>query len=122
MKISNKHLRSIIKEALLLEAPKVDLSPDNEKPPADEDKDLDIKTLGITVPPTLKKLLDPDVSPAKYADLDQIVDEGDNINHQALAIASFALSYTDMDETSATRVLAKAKELVPKMIKSKQNK
>lgn len=121
MKISNKHLRSIIKEALLLEEPKVDLSPSKDPSKTKEDKDLDIDTLGITVPANLKKLLDPDISPAKYADLDQVIDQADNINHQALAIASFALSYADMDESSANKILVKAKELVTKIIKSQQN-
>ena len=121
MKISNKHLRSIIKEALLLEEPKVDLSPSKDPSKTKEDKDLDIDTLGITVPANLKKLLDPDISPAKYADLDQVIDQADNINHQALAIASFALSYADMDESSANKILVKAKELVTKIIKTQQN-
>jgi len=128
MKITKQQLRRVIREEktkvlrikrIISEAkPEVDLGSDKEE----EDKDLDIETLGMNLPPTLKKLLDPDVSPAKYASLDQVIDDGDNINHQALAIAAFALSYTDMDEATATRVLAKARELVPKIIKSKQNK
>jgi hypothetical protein len=128
MKITKRQLRRIIREekekllsnkSIISEEPKVDLSPDKKK---EEDKDLDISDLGMSIPPTLKRLLDPDVSPAKYADLDQAVDEADNINHQGLAIAAFALSYSDMDESSATRILVKAKELVPKIIKAKQKK
>jgi len=127
MKITKRQLRRIIREEkskvlrikkIISEAkPEVDLGTDKEE----EDKDLDINDLGMTLPSTLKKLLDPDITPAKYADLDQILDQGDNINHQAIAIAAFALSYSDMDESSATRILAKARELVPKIIKS-QNK
>jgi hypothetical protein len=126
MKITKRQLRRIIREEktkvirikrIISEAkPEVNLGSDKEE----EDTDLDAKTLGMNLPPTLKKLLDPDISPAKYADLDQAVDEGDNINHQAIAIAAFALSYSDMDEDSASRILAKAKELVPKIVKSKQ--
>ena len=128
MKITKSQIRRIIREEkekllsnkrIISEEPKVDLSPDKKK---EEDKDLDISDLGMSIPPTLKRLLDPDVSPAKYADLDQAVDEADNINHQGLAIAAFALSYSDMDESSATRILVKAKELVPKIIKAKQKK
>jgi len=127
MKITKRQLRRIIREEkskvlrikkIISEAkPEVDLGTDKEE----EDKDLDINDLGMTLPSTLKKLLDPDITPAKYADLDQTLDQGDNINHQAIAIAAFALSYSDMDESSATRILAKARELVPKIIKS-QNK
>ena len=127
MKITKRKLRKIIKEEKskilrikqIISEETVDLSPDKKKK-GEEDKDLDISQLGITLPASLKRLLDPDVSPAKYADLDQVIDEGDNINHQALAIAAFTLSYADMDEGSATRILVKAKELVPKIIKSKK--
>ena len=118
MKIKSRYLRQIIREALLLEEPNVDLTPDKNK----TDKDLEVDSLDIPIPATLKKLLDPDISPAKYADLDQVIDQADNLNHQALAIASFALSYTDMSESDAVIVLNKAKALVPKIIKSQQKK
>tara|TARA_B100000700_G_C14775705_1_gene728881 strand:- start:223 stop:594 length:372 start_codon:yes stop_codon:yes gene_type:complete len=121
MKVSNNKLRQIIKEALLLEEPKIDLKPSKNPDKSKVDKDLDIDAIGLSVPANLKKLLDPDISPAKYADLDQVIDQADNVNHQALAIAGFALSYADMDESSANKILVKAKELVSKIIKSQQN-
>ena len=126
MKITKRQLRRIIREEkekilrikkIISEAPSVDLTPEKK---GEEDKDLDVSALGMSIPANLKRLLDPDITPAKYADLDQAVDEGDNINHQALAVAAFSLSYADMDEGSATRILVKAKELVPKIIKSQQ--
>ncbi len=129
MKITKRQLRRIIREEkekilrikkIISEAPGVDLTPEKKEKKGEEDKDLDVSTLGMSIPANLKRLLDPDITPAKYADLDQAVDEGDNINHQALAVAAFALSYADMDEGSATRILVKAKELVPKIIKSQQ--
>ena len=120
MKVSNNKLRQIIKEALLLEEPKIDLKPSKNPDKSKVDKDLDIDAIGLSVPANLKKLLDPDISPAKYADLDQVIDQADNVNHQALAIAGFALSYADMDESSANKILVKAKELVAKIIKSQQ--
>tara|TARA_Y100000592_G_scaffold100125_1_gene178719 strand:- start:159 stop:530 length:372 start_codon:yes stop_codon:yes gene_type:complete len=121
MKVSNNKLRQIIKEALMLEEPKIDLKPSKNPDKSKVDKDLDIDAIGLSVPANLKKLLDPDISPAKYADLDQVIDQADNVNHQALAIAGFALSYADMDESSANKILVKAKELVSKIIKSQQN-
>lgn len=86
-----------------------------------EDKDLNIEELeGLQLPPVLKKLLDPDITPAQYAKIDQIVDASGNENHQAFAIAAFILSYADMDEGAANQILNKAKGLVPKIIKARQ--
>lgn len=86
-----------------------------------EDKDLDIGELeGMSLPPVLKKLLDPDVTPAQYAKIDQMVDASGNENHQAFAIAAFILSYADMDEGSAMKILSKARSLVPKIIKARE--
>ncbi len=106
MKISRKQIGKLI-ENLLKEQK--------------EDKDLNIEELeGLQLPPVLKKLLDPDISPAQYAKIDQIVDASGNANHQAFAIAAFILSYADMDEGAATQILNKAKSLVPKIIKARE--
>jgi len=107
MRITKRQLRRIINEELLREKK--------------EDKDLDIDELeGMKLPPMLKKLLDPDVSPQKYAAIDQMVDEGGNINHQAFAIAAFVLSYADMEEAVALSMLNKAKALIPKIVKARE--
>ena len=107
MRITKRQLRRIINEELLREKK--------------EDKDLDIDELeGMKLPPMLKKLLDPDVSPQKYAAIDQMVDEGGNINHQAFAIAAFVLSYADMEEAAALSMLNKAKALIPKIVKARE--
>jgi hypothetical protein len=107
MRITKRQLRRIINEELLREK--------------EEDKDLDIDELeGMKLPPMLKKLLDPDVSPQKYAAIDQMVDEGGNINHQAFAIAAFVLSYADMEEAVALSMLNKAKALIPKIVKARE--
>jgi hypothetical protein len=107
MRITKRQLRRIINEELLREK--------------EEDKDLDIDELeGMKLPPMLKKLLDPDVSPQKYAAIDQMVDEGGNINHQAFAIAAFVLSYADMEEAAALSMLNKAKSLIPKIVKARE--
>ena len=88
---------------------------------AEEDQDLDIGELeGMQLPPMLKKLLDPDISPQKYAAIDQMVDEGGNVKHQAFAIAAFVLSYAEMEEGAAMSMLNKAKALIPKIIKARE--
>ena len=107
MRLTNKQLRRIIREEMIRE----------EK----QDTDLDIAELeGLQLPPVLKKLLDPEISPAQYAKIDQMVDAGGNENHQAFAIAAFILSYADMDPGAADQILNKAKRLVPKIIKARE--
>ena len=110
MKISRDALRKIIKEAMVTEQ-------DQEVP----DKDLSVDDLdGMSLPPLLKKLLDPDVTPAKFMKIDQMLDESGNINHQAFAIAAFTLSYAEMDQMKAKQMLQKATGLVPKIIAARE--
>jgi len=88
-----------------------------------EDKDFNLEELeGLNLPTVLKKLLDPNITPAKYADIDAEVDASGNINHQGFAIAAFALSYADMDGSGAESILAKAKAIIPKIIKAREKK
>lgn len=110
--ITEKKLRSIVKNYLIEQ---------KLVPEAEEDKDLDIGELeGMNLPPVLKKLLDPDISPQKYASIDQMVDAGGNVKHQAFAIAAFVLSYADMDEGTSVKMLNLAKGLIPKIIKARE--
>lgn len=111
MKISRDALRKIIKESMITEQESQD-SPD---------QDLSVDDLGgMSLPPLLKKLLDPDVTPAKFMKIDQMLDESGNINHQAFAIAAFTLSYAEMDEMRAKQMLQKATALVPKIIAARE--
>jgi hypothetical protein len=115
---NEKRVRRLIREALVEMAVK---SSEKLLKEEKEDKDLDLEELeGLNLPPMLKKLLDPNISPAQYAKIDQMVDASDNANHQAFAIAAFILSYADMDEGAATQILAKSKGLVPKIIKARE--
>lgn len=110
MKISRDSLRKIIKEAIL-----------TEQTQDSPDKDLTADDLGgMSLPPLLKKLLDPDVTPAKFMKIDQMLDESGNVNHQAFAIAAFTLSYAEMDEMRAKQMLQKATGLVPKIIAARE--
>ena len=87
-----------------------------------EDIDLDLAELDLpAIPPVLKKLLDPNITPAKYADIDQIVDQSGNKDHQAFAIAAFILSYADMDEGVADAIITKTRGLIPKILKARQS-
>lgn len=111
MRISKNHLRSIIREEILKE---------NKS-----DADLDISELeGLNLPPILKKLLDPGVSPQEYAKIDDKVDNAGNANHQGFAIAAFAISYADkngeIDEDRALTVLRNAIKFVPKIVKARE--
>ena len=65
-------------------------------------------------------MLDPDISPAEYAKLDQKVDAGGNPMHQALALAAFALSYGEMNQANTEQILTTARKLVGKIIKKRE--
>ena len=90
-----------------------------------KDADLDISELeGLNLPPILKKLLDPEVSPQEYAKIDDKVDNAGNPSHQGFAIAAFAISYADkngeIDENQAMTVLRNAIKFVPKIVKARK--
>ncbi len=106
MKITNKQIRRIIREELIRE---------------EKDADFDITQIaGINLPAFMKKMLDPDATPAQYAKFDQQVDTGDKPDHQAIALVSFALSYTDEDEARAKKILSRAIQMLPKIMKAKE--
>lgn len=110
--MTEKKLRSIVRNYLIERKSITEV---------EEDKDLDISELeGLNLPPVLKKLLDPKVSPQRYASIDQMIDAGGNVKHQAFAIAAFALSYADMDEGTSIKMLNLAKGLVPKIVKARE--
>lgn len=110
MRITRAHLRRLIRESLqgnLLEAD-------------EEDIDFDPDDLaGMQIPVGLKKMLDPDVSPAKYAALDSQLDDTGKPEHQAFALVAFALSYADGDFGGVKALLRKALQLVPKIEKAR---
>ena len=111
MKITKRQLHKIIKEERLK------ILSEEEK----EDKDFDPEELtGLNIPAPLKKLLDPDITPVKFMDLDQKLDAGGNVNHQAVAIAAFVLSYADNDEKEAKRLLRKTLDILPRILKAQQ--
>jgi len=115
MKITKRQLKRIIRESLqvnLLEA-------DEEEAPALDPDDL----AGLQIPVGLKKMLDPDVSPAKYAALDSQLDASGKPEHQAFALIAFAYNYSNPskpdDFGGAKALLRKALQLVPKIEKAR---
>jgi len=85
-----------------------------------EDIDFDPADFeGLSLTPILKKMLDPNISPAKYADLDAQLDDSGNPNQQGFALAAFALSYSDGSADSAIQLLKKALTFVPKIEKAR---
>ena len=68
----------------------------------------------------MKKMLDPNTTPPQYAKFDQQGDTGDKPDHQAIALVSFALSYADEDEARAKKILNRAVQMLPKIMKAKE--
>jgi len=87
----------------------------------EEDIDFDPAELeGISLTPVLKKMLNPDVPPAKYVQLDAELDDNGNPNQQGFALAAFALSYADGDPNNGAMLLKKGLEAIKKIEKAKQ--
>ena len=117
--ISESDLRKMIKEQLVSSLKTI--SERRKIRENKEDVDLDLSKLDLpAIPPILQKLLDPNITPAKYADIDQVVDQSGNKDHQAFAIAAFILSYADMDEGASEAILTKARGLIPKILKARE--
>jgi hypothetical protein len=121
MKITRKQIRDIIRESL--KNKKLIIEKDNDPEVDkfdDEEVDLDFDPgdiSGVNVPAGLKRLLDPDISAVKFMDLDAQLDDSGSIQHQAFAIAAFALTYADNDPTQTRELLKKAIQLLPKILK-----
>ena len=63
------------------------------------------KAVDLPIPKKLVKLLDPDITPQKFAALDAELDAGDNKKHQAFAIAGFAMTYANNDASVAEEII-----------------
>ena len=109
MKIKLLKLRKLIRETILNEEEK-------------EDVNFDPDSAKLNMPASLKKLLDPNISPMKFAQLDKERDASDDPKKQAIALAVFALNYADMDENEAVQLLQRAKTLAPKIADVKNEK
>ena len=122
MKISETKLRGIVRKQLqikkLEELSKKALTEEEKKP----DVDFDPKSLkGITIPAVLKRVLDPNISPMRFAKLDAELDEKGSDKEQAFALLAFALTYSDNDIKKAVQLLQQAKILAPRVAKALEN-
>jgi hypothetical protein len=118
MKITKeKDLRESIKNQL------VALKEQADKLEEKQEIDLDFDPTKLQgVPKNLVKLLDPNVTPQKFAALDAQLDDKGSPQHQAFALLAYAISYADNDVKAAQGLLKKAISLAPKVQKMMDNK
>ena len=111
MIIKEAELRKAIQEQLSDLVKKAKLVTEKTKE-MDVDVDpADIK--GLSAP--IKKLLNPDISPQKFAALDQAVDQKGKPIHQAQALVGFALTYVENNVDEAEKLLRKAIQQLAKV-------
>jgi hypothetical protein len=113
---TEKEIRRSIREELRLALVKYKTRLDEQK---EEDVDFKPEESGLSLPKGLQRLLDPDLSPQKFASLDSQLDDSGKPAHQAIAIAVFALNYSDNDEDGAKKIMMKAIQALPKLVKAK---
>jgi hypothetical protein len=109
MKITRKQLTKLILDHmdLLLEQP-------GEEAP-DEDVDFDPEASDLKLTPAIQKLLDPDINPQKFVQLDAMLDERGTFDQKAQALAGYALTYGQNDPATADKLLKKAAGFAKKM-------
>lgn len=71
----------------------------------------------LPVPKKLVKLLDPDITPQKFAQRDAELDASGRPQDHAFACAAFALTYADNDAKQAMKILKMAIAQLPKIAK-----
>ena len=106
MRLSKRQLKRIIRE----ERSKL-LSEQEERVV------FDPESVDFTVPKKLIKLLDPDITPQKFAQRDAELDDTGKPNEHAFALVAYALTYADNDPDQALKILKLAITQVPKIIK-----
>ena len=104
MRLTTKQLKKIIKEEILREK--------------EERVVFDPENVDLPIPQKLKKLLDPNLSPQKFAAFDAELDASGSPAHQAFALAAFAMTYADNDEAAAKKILTTATALTVKIAKA----
>jgi 5'-deoxynucleotidase YfbR-like HD superfamily hydrolase len=105
IKITKRQLRKIIREQILRE--------EKEERIVFDPDDVD-----LPIPAKLKKLLNPDLSPQKFAAFDAELDASGTPQHQGFAIAAYTMTYADNDLQTAKKILQTATGLIPKIAKA----
>jgi len=82
---------------------------------------FDPESVDLPIPKPLQRLLNPDVSPQKFAAFDAEMDASGTPQHQAFALAAFAMTYADEDgsdpkASGAQDILKKALQMLPKIM------
>ena len=113
---TEKEIRRAIREELRSALVKYKTNRLNEQ--GKEDVDFDPESSGLGLPKGLQKLLDPDLPPAKFAQLDQQLDDQGKPRQQAIATAVYALNYADNNEGDAKVLLQKAIQILPKLVQA----
>ncbi len=113
---TEKELRRAIREELRIIVTRHNLQKLNEE--EDKEKaDVNFDPEGTAIPKALQKMLDPDITPQKFAQLDSQLDDAGNPKQQALAVAVYALNYADNDLQKAKKLLSLATAAVPNLLK-----
>tara|TARA_Y100000593_G_scaffold91801_1_gene181613 strand:- start:2694 stop:3059 length:366 start_codon:yes stop_codon:yes gene_type:complete len=105
MKLTESQLRKIIQQYLRR----------NLMTEGEERAVFDTETVDLPIPKNLQKLLDPNISPQKFAKLDAELDTKGDPRHQAFAIAAFAMTYADNEPEDAEKLLKMALPLLKKI-------
>ncbi len=104
MRLTKKQLRKIIRESYIA------LLTEEEERAVFNPEDVD-----LPIPKELLKLLDPDITPKRFAELDAKLDTSGKPQHQAFAIAAFAMTYADNVSEDAEKIVKMALPLLKKI-------
>ena len=113
---TEKEIRRAIREELRVIVTRHNLQKLNEQEEK-EKEDVNFDPEGTGIPKALQKMLDPDITPQKFAQLDAQLDDAGNPKQQALAVAVYALNYADNDLQKAKKLLSLATAAVPNLLK-----
>ena len=100
MKISDKELLSLIREA--------EGDAKDAKTPQSSFDPAAVKS-GVNIPADVKKVVDPDNSPQRFAALDAQLDASDNEKKQALAVLAYMFDYGDNDPMKIEKIYARVR-------------
>jgi hypothetical protein len=78
---------------------------------------FDPSDVDLPIPKPLQRLLDPNITPQKFATFDAELDASGKPLHQAFALAAFAMTYADMDGKTGADLMRKAIAMIPKIEK-----
>ena len=112
-KITENQIRQYVRKILLEQDKK-----EEEEAADDEERVVfDPEEVDLPIPKKLMRVLDPDITPQKFAQFDAELDASGKPKEQAFASAAFALTYADNDFKQAKDILKLAIRMLPKLEK-----